>query len=197
MPYTAKQVIALAKPGESVTLNTGQSGRVVFARPDGAPRLVLDLGGEHGTPGIATEQNVVAYRHVPIYEGKQAPIDSFIAEARASVAYEADRKAFFHREGKRILNQIAQKLGLQAGEYSIRSNMGGIAVSGEVTLHADWIYIQFSQSSLGPDFGFMWRTCKHQKDYTGGPNRWMKWEELRDLDAAVEKFNQVRHSPVA
>lgn len=36
---------------------------------------------------------------------------------------------------------------------------GGIAVSGEITLH---------------------------KDYTGGANRWMKWERLADLDNVAE-----------
>lgn len=90
-------------------------------------------------------------------------------------------KATWHKTGKKILNSLAKELGLAKGTYDIRSNMAGVAVSGEVTLHGENIYVQFSQSSLGTNFGFMWRTCKGRKDYTGGANQWSRWETLNDI----------------
>jgi hypothetical protein len=109
-----------------------------------------------------------------------------------NLSYNEDAKARFHKLSRKVLTMIAHQMGLNEDQYEIRSNKAGIAVSGEITLHADDIYIQFSQSCMGPDFGFMWRTCKGRKDYTGGPNQWMKWPTLLVLDIAVQEFQRVR-----
>jgi hypothetical protein len=98
-------------------------------------------------------------------------------------------KKCFHSEGKRILKTIANMLGLQPGTYDIRSNQGGIAVSGEVTLHGEHIYIQFYQGGMGNQF--MYRSCKGRGDYTGGDNHWMKWDDLLDLPRACKLFKEV------
>jgi hypothetical protein len=37
------------------------------------------------------------------------------------------------------------------GDYDLRSNEAGLAVSGEITLHADRLYVQVSQSAMGYD----------------------------------------------
>jgi hypothetical protein len=51
------------RPGDSVTIVTRhgqkQTGRAVMRGPAG---WVLNLGGPHGTPGIATEENTIAVR---------------------------------------------------------------------------------------------------------------------------------------
>ena len=66
--------------------------------------------------------------------------------------------------------------------------MGGIAVSGEVTLHGEHIYIQLSQGSFYKMF--MYRHCNGRKDYSGGVNRWKDFSDLNDLDKAVEYFKR-------
>ena len=122
-----------------------------------------------------------------------AYIESFVHLAtNTDLSYNETGKIQFHNRGRRILRLIADRLGLQPGMYDIRSNMGGIAVSGEVSLHSENLYVQFAQSCLGTDWGFMYRTCKGRKDYTGGVNHWMKWEELLSLDVAVTKFKNLR-----
>ena len=113
-------------------------------------------------------------------------IDAFIKCARTNVAYNDAAKRQFHSQAEKVLRALAVKLGYQAGDFDLRHNQGGIAGSGEITLHSDTLYFQFSQSCLGPDYGFMWRTCTGRKDYTGGPNRWMKWERLTDLDTVAQ-----------
>jgi hypothetical protein len=105
---------------------------------------------------------------------------------------ELDAKRMWHLQGRRILMHIAAKMGLTEDEYEISNNYAGPAVSGEITLHTDFVYIQFSQSSLGPDWGFMWRSCNGRKDYTGGPNRWMQWPSLYQLNFCVKEFLSVR-----
>ncbi len=64
---------------------------------------------------------------------------------RTSVAYDDVRKREFHRLARRQLGLLAKALDLPSGSYDLRSNMAGIAVSGEITLHAERIYVQTSQ----------------------------------------------------
>jgi hypothetical protein len=109
-------------------------------------------------------------------------MQAFIATARTSVAYNEPAKAKFHRQAETVLRRLAVALGLKKGEFDLRHNQGGIAVSGEITLHSDNLYVQFSQSCVGPDCGFMWRTCNGRKDYTGGRNQWAKWDAVNDLE---------------
>jgi hypothetical protein len=105
------------------------------------------------------------------------------------LSYNVTFKALFHRQGKAICQLIADDLNLPDGSYDIRSNPGGIAVSGEITLHGENIYIQFSQSPFSK--GFMYRTCNGRKDYTGGPNKWMAWEDLKDFDNVIRKLKSI------
>lgn len=60
---TPEWLIANAKPGDRVTIATphGQqrTGRMVMRGPAG---LVLNLGGPHGTPGVATPGNIVSVK---------------------------------------------------------------------------------------------------------------------------------------
>jgi hypothetical protein len=95
-------------------------------------------------------------------------------------------KMKFHRLGKQVLKAIAEEMGLQSGSYDIRSNLGGVAVSGEITLHGESIYIQFSLG--GSDLEVLYRSCNGRKDYTGGANHWMRWDDLCDLPQACKKF---------
>jgi hypothetical protein len=79
----------------------------------------------------------------------------------------SDKKKFF-LDGKNALKELATKLGLT--DYDLRTNAGGCAVSGEVTLHAENIYVQIADSCMGKNSAVMFRTCKGKKDYSGGNN---------------------------
>jgi hypothetical protein len=97
---------------------------------------------------------------------------------RKRVAYDVDAIRRFHREAHCRLLRLADALGLEAGEYDLRSNQGGIAVSGEVTLHADRLCVQVSQPATGSDTGILFRTCEHRRDYTGGRNNFASLDLL-------------------
>jgi hypothetical protein len=113
-----------------------------------------------------------------------------------SVAYNAQRKARFHSMGRARLQLLAKELGLLKGSFEIRSNQGGIAVSGEVTLHHEKIYVQILQSCLGGGMGILIRKCNGRKDYTGGRNHWLPLNRLDDIAALARYVRLLRlHKP--
>ena len=119
-------------------------------------------------------------------------IDVGLASIRNIDAYTdngASIKALFHSKGKTFLRNLAKELGLPKGSYDIRSNMGGIAVSGEVTLHGESLYVQLSESCVGgPGVGILYRSCKGRKDYTGGTNNWATIGNLKKYPHELERF---------
>lgn len=97
-----------------------------------------------------------------------------------------DVKAAFHTAARAFL----KGLGIPG---DIRSNKGGPAVSGEVTLHGDSVYIQLSADSEW----FFFRTCKGRKDYTGGRNCIVYYHFLvADLDSFVSEVTQLSQGDV-
>lgn len=94
------------------------------------------------------------------------------------VACDAEAKRLFHRRAQRQLIELAAALGFAPCAYDLRSNAGGIAVSGEVTLHADRLYVQVSQPATGSDTGILFRACEGRRDYTGGRNHFASLDLL-------------------
>jgi hypothetical protein len=99
-------------------------------------------------------------------------------------------KLKYHALGKRVLKAVAMELGLQSGTYDISSNLGGTAVAGEITLHTNHIYIQLCES-CGQGLEVLYRSCKGRKDYSGGRNHWMRYDDLLDLPRACNEFRMV------
>lgn len=108
-----------------------------------------------------------------------------------SCAYDDVQKRRFHSTARARLRQLAVALRLPAGSYDLRSNQGGIAVSGEITLHHDVVYVQISQSAMGGDIGILIRTCRGRRDYTGGPNNFASLHMLNDVPALAARIRQV------
>lgn len=74
-------------------------------------------------------------------------------------------KATLHKEGKRFLSDVAKELELDKSEFEIRSNLAGIAVSGEVMLHTDRLYIQIAESGMSQGIQILYRTCNGQNRF--------------------------------
>jgi hypothetical protein len=66
---------------------------------------------------------------------------------------------------------------------NIRVNGDVRGCSGFIALDGAIVYV--NTESFG-SLGYMYRTAKHMKDYTGGVNRWAK-----DIDALVAGVNQI------
>jgi hypothetical protein len=108
-----------------------------------------------------------------------------------SCSYEPDQKRRFHTAVRARLRRLAAELGFPPGSFDLRSNQGGIAVSGEITLHHERIYVQVCQSATRADTGILIRTCEGRRDYTGGCNRFAPLSLLDDIPALGERVRAV------
>jgi hypothetical protein len=106
-------------------------------------------------------------------------------------SYDEEQKKRFHSLGRARLRKLAADLRLEPGSFDIRSNRGGIAVSGEITLHHDQVYVQVSQFCTGPRNGILIRTCRGRRDYTGGPNHFVALDLLDDIPALAASVRAV------
>src|SRR5579864_4720587 len=109
---------------------------------------------------------------------------------RRRVAYDSASKNSFHRRARLQLRRLAVALGLKPGAYDLRSNYGGIAVSGEAILHAERLYIQVSQPATGHNSGVLYRACSGRKDYIGGPNNFASLGLLNDVDQLSRRIRE-------
>jgi hypothetical protein len=88
---------------------------------------------------------------------------------------------------------LGQALGFPTGSYDLRSNPAGIAVSGEITLHAEQLYVQVSQPCMGCDTGILFRRCSGRKDYVGGHNNFASLDLLHDPRLLAQRIREACH----
>jgi len=110
---------------------------------------------------------------------------------RKPVAYDAAAKRAFHSRARSQLQRLAVALGLDPGSYNVRSNYGGIAVSGEAVLHTDRLYVQICQPATGHDSGILFRACKGRNDHVGGPNNFASLDLLDHPDELSRRIREA------
>ena len=108
-----------------------------------------------------------------------------------SCSYEPDRKRRFHTVARARLCRLAAELGFPPASFDLRSNQGGIAVSGEITLHHEHVYVQVCQPATRADTGILIRTCEGRRDYTGGRNHFAPLSMLDDIPALAARVRTV------
>ena len=108
------------------------------------------------------------------------PADLF--DFRKRVSYDPEAKRLFHRHARHQLLALAATLGFGEDQFDLRSNEAGIAVSGEITLHADQLYVQVSQPATRADTGILFRSCRDRRDYVGGVNNFASLDLLHRPD---------------
>lgn len=118
-----------------------------------------------------------------------------VALARRGVDYDSEAKAAFHSEGRKAMTRLAKALGLQRGEFELRSNMAGIACSGEITIHSADLYIQLDLGCMGPGREIMFRRCEGRKDYVGGRNHFASVADLMAPDRLAERIRRDLNLP--
>ncbi len=109
----------------------------------------------------------------------------------ANCSYEPERKRRFHATARARLRKLAAELGLPAGSFDLRSNHGGIAVSGEAILHHEKFYVHVSQPATRANTGILIRTCRGRRDHTGGANHFAPLSLLDDIPALAERVLAV------
>ena len=105
----------------------------------------------------------------------QAEINKLLA-LTGKCSGDAERKAEFKRLSMKLLRAVAKVVG---GKVSF--NPGGIAVSGDASLHSETLHLFFNADGIGsPMLGICGRTCKGASDNQGGPNRWFSGKMLAE-----------------
>lgn len=117
--------------------------------------------------------------------------------ALRGVAYDETAKKLFHSEGRAALRRLAEVLSLDEGSFDIRSNKAGPAVSGEITLHADMLWVQFSLGPFGPDREVCFRRVRDRQDYIGERNHWASVRELVEPDRFAARIRRDLNLPAA
>ncbi len=106
-------------------------------------------------------------------------------------------KRGLHKDSAAYLRMLATELGFDRVSYDIRSNEGGIAVSGEITLHTDTLYVQISQwAADARNLSFLIRGCKSRKDYTGMGNHSMHLRS-HNVEALLGMCEQAKRKGAA
>jgi hypothetical protein len=100
----------------------------------------------------------------------------------APTQYDAYAKRTFRAMALARLRALAAALELAPGTYDVRWNPGGIAVSGEATLHGEHVYVQVSQPFGSADTGVLYRRCNGRRDYTGGRNGFAPLSSLNHIE---------------
>jgi len=98
--------------------------------------------------------------------------------AYRGVSYDEAAKHIFHREGRQAMHRLAEALDLEQGSYDVRSDKGGVAISGDITLHGEEVWVRLSLGYLGPNHEVAFRRVKGRKDHFGDRNRWASVNEL-------------------
>ena len=109
----------------------------------------------------------------------------------ASCSCEPHHKRRFHSAARTHLRHLAAELGFSPTSFDLRSNKGGIAISGEITLHHEHVYIQVCQPATRADSGILIRTCEGRRDYTGGRNHFAPLSMLDDIPALAHLVRTV------
>lgn len=165
-------------------------------KPDDADPAVILLARHLGEIANGMGEDQTAMRRacmdrIADLRGKPA----LVVLAHKGVSYDEQAKKLFHSDGRKALKRLADALGLADDSYDLRSNKGGIAVSGEVTLHGEEIYVQLSIGSMGRDREIMFRRVAGRKDYCGDRNHWAAIGELLEPDRFAARIRRELHLP--
>jgi len=117
--------------------------------------------------------------------------------AYRGVSYDEAAKRVFHSEGRAAMRRLAEALALDAGTYDVRSNKGGQAVSGEITLHGDEVWVRLSLGVFGPNHEVAFRQVRGRDDHCGGRNHWASINELLAPDRFAARLRRELHLTAA
>ncbi len=148
---------------------------------------VLLLVRHLGSLAANTGDGDSALRHAcleAIGEMRRKPVLNTLA--LRGVAHDETAKKLFHSEARRELKNLADALGYDRSDYDLRSNAAGPAVSGEVTLHSNEIYVQVTCNGTGSDV--LYRRVRDRRDFIGNRNHYAAMRELGNAGTLAQRI---------
>lgn len=110
--------------------------------------------------------------------------------AYRGVSYDEAAKRVFHSEGRAAMRRLAEALDLDHGSYEVRSCKGGPAVSGEIVLHGEQVWVQLSLGGLGQDREILYRRVRGRTDHCGERNHWASVNLLLSPDRFADQLRR-------
>ena len=108
--------------------------------------------------------------------------------------HDSGQKDAFGRWGQAFLKQVAKDCEMKVNSYTVRYNKAGPACTGDLTLHHTNVYISFNGDLICR--WILYRSCKGQKDYTGGMNQQAYWRDMQTeegYNTFIERIKNVIH----
>ena len=99
---------------------------------------------------------------------------------RKRVAYDPEAKRLFHRHARGSCSSSPRRSASSPATTICARTRAASPSRGEVTLHADRLYVQVSQPATGSDTGILFRSCEGRRDYVGGRNNFASLDLLHD-----------------
>lgn len=116
--------------------------------------------------------------------------------SKEDLSYNEEGKKKFRSIGLKAMKELAEILDLKV--YDAHFNPGGIAGSGDLRVMGMWddaqgIYISMNKDFPNNSWGqVLYRTISHMKDFTGGSNNYLRFEQLGDKNALLDSFLSLR-----
>jgi hypothetical protein len=146
--------------------------------PESDPAVMLLA---HHLGSLASQDELSLSRHRQACLSRVAELrrkSRLVVLAETGVNGNAAAKDAFHRDGRIAMRALADTLSLADEDYDLRSNRGGPAVSGEITLHAQEFYVQISLPNYAPGGSLLYRRCAGRADYCGAQNHYAPFKLL-------------------
>lgn len=165
-------------------------------RPQESDPAVVLLARHLGTLAAQIDRPNVELRRAcmdAIADLRRKP--ALVALAHKGVAYDERAKKLFLSDGRKALRALADALCLPDESYDIRVQRGGVAVSGDVTMHSETIYVQLSLGVMGAGREVMFRKVAGRKDFVGDRNHFASIHELIKPGTLAARIRRELHLP--
>lgn len=92
----------------------------------------------------------------------------------------AAHKEKFHLGCKNFLVALGREMGLRAEHYNLTVNAGGMAISGEVSLHADRLHMWMTHDVDEDGTHLLYRKCRSRDHFGDAPTAVVWLADLKD-----------------
>ena len=120
----------------------------------------------------------------PALRSPSHPDTSTRFDFKKRVAYDADAKRRFHHHARARLLNSPKRSASRPATTICAATKAESPFPAKSRLHADHLYVQASQSAMGPDTGILFRSCEGRRDYTGGRNNFASLDLLHRPDSS-------------
>lgn len=135
----------------------------------------------------------------PLTDQEIAILEQLARGGAAGADFPGSSKRRFRQLTRKVLVQLAADLGLEKGQYDLRFNPGGVAVTGEHTLQSERIYVHIGFEMGDGHFGWggvYYRQVESRSAHArSGHNNHLRVRDLANWTKFVDDVRRVMNAP--